>query len=488
MDLVQHLPVIWRRRWLVLGISLGVALLVFAASATRPKVYRADAVLRVPAGPATSDRFAEQTLFLARTYAELATTRPVLADAVRRSGLPVGLDDARRRVRATADNDVGFIRVTATGPSRPAAETLATAVTDAVLAAVAEQRAADRDVALRPLREQAAAVERELAGAPPDDPKAKALEVRYAALLQALADEEARPTDIPAVVSPARADDAPVSPRPMRNAVLALLVALVVNGELMVLIEARSDRFATQNLAEDVNRVTGLPVLAEVPLSKDAVGVEEFYTLRTNLLFVGISRPIRTVLLTSVGPGAGKSYCALGLARSAGDFGLAVTLVDGDLRRPVLHTRLGVPRLPGLSELLAGASTSSPVVSIPGHGNLALLPAGAPAPDPSGLVSGRLAPALDALAAELLIIDTPPASLFADAVAMAFVCDATIIVIDAATTRRRAVRRLVDELRRVGANPVGVVVNKVSPSRPGYYYYATAGRDGAADPGGVATP
>ncbi|MEO6121609.1 MAG: hypothetical protein ABIW46_06540, partial [Acidimicrobiales bacterium] len=205
MDLMQHLPVIWRRRWRIAGASLLVAAIVLGVSASRPKTYRAEAVLRVPAGLATTDRAAEQTLFLARTYASLTTTRPVLSDALARSALPIDLNEARRRVEASADNDVGFIDLVVTGPSPAAAETLGRGLTAALLAAVERQGSQDRAVALKPLRDQAAAVEQELAALTPGNPKANALEVRYAALLQALSGQEVRPTDFPALVAPARA-------------------------------------------------------------------------------------------------------------------------------------------------------------------------------------------------------------------------------------------------------------------------------------------
>lgn len=471
MDLAQHVPIIWRRRWLVLGASLLVALAVFAYSASRPKVYRAEALIRTPAGPVASGEATEkETLFLARTYAALATTRPVVEDAIGRSGLPLDADQAADRVGATPDRDVGFITLSATGPSAAAAVSLARGLTDALVAAVERQQAEDRGAALAPLRLQTDSLERELRGVDENDPRATSLEIRYAALLQSLAEQEARAPDVPAVVTPARADDAPISPTPRRDVLLALIAALVVNSELAVFAEARSDRFDRKNPADEVTRVTGLPVLAEVPQDAADSGAEAFHSLRTNLLFMGVSQPVRSVIVTSVTPGAGKSYSAVGLARSAADLDLSVVLVDGDLRRPVLHTRLGVERVPGVTEAMAG-QTPEPMAPRVGPAALRLLPAGAAVADPSAMLTSRLGPVIAELRAALVIIDSPPSALFADAVAMALQCDASVVVVDVATSRRRDVRRLVEDLRRVGANPLGVVLNRVtSPGRPAYYY------------------
>ncbi|MGH9158096.1 MAG: hypothetical protein ACRD1K_20175 [Acidimicrobiales bacterium] len=483
MDLTQHLGVIWRRRWVVLGTSVLVAGLVLALSSSRPDVYRAEAVVRVPAALVSAgDRAEEETLFLARTYAALATAKPVLDDAVRRSGLALDADAVAERVSATADKEVGFITLSATGPTPAAATGLTRGVTDALVAAVAAQRAQDREVALAPLRQQATALEEQLRQAGEDGTRTTSLEIRYGALLQSLAEQEARATDIPAVVTPAQSGDAPVSPTPRRDTVLALVAALVVNAELAVFVEARSDRFPRTNQAEEVKRITGLPVLAEVPLDVAAGAAEAFNSLRTNLMFMGASQPLRTVVITSVGPGAGKSYCALGLARSAADLELSVVLVDADLRRPALHARLGLPRSPGLSERLSGDKTHG-LVQLDGAKSLRFLAAGAAVADPSALLSSRLNAVLADFSAALIVVDSPPAALFADAVAMGLQCDASVVVVDVATSRRRDVRRLVDDLHRVGANPLGVVLNRVvGGARPAYYYAADDDDGSAADP------
>ncbi len=72
-----------------------------------------------------------------------------------------------------------------------------------------------------------------------------------------------------------------------------------------------------------------------------------------------------------------------------------------------------------------------------------------------------------------MVVDSPPARLFADALNVAAQCDATVFVIDVKTSRRRNVRGSVDSFQRAGANVIGTVVNRVANKRSDYYYEYT---------------
>jgi capsular exopolysaccharide synthesis family protein len=217
--------------------------------------------------------------------------------------------------------------------------------------------------------------------------------------------------------------------------------------------------------------VTGLPVLAEVPRTGGAEVIEAFRTLRTSLMFMTTSERLRTLAVVSVDPGSGKTFTALNLAREAAALEVPVVLIDGDLRRPILHDRLKLPRSPGLSEALAGTAETTDV-GHPIQGWLRVVTSGAPVADPAGLFGGRaFREALDGMTwAELVVVDTPAGGLFADALAIASQCDATLVVVDAQNSKRRAVRNLVESLRHVSAQPIGIVLNRTEPaSRPSYY-------------------
>ncbi|MDQ6949062.1 MAG: hypothetical protein M3256_23075, partial [Actinomycetota bacterium] len=230
MDLADHFRVIWLHRWRVLLASAVIAFAVFAWSSTRPAVYRAKAVIAVTAGRAVSgDSVKEQdTVFLTRNYAELARTQPVLAQAVLKSGLHISPSEAGARITVVAASDVGFLTISADDSSEKAATAFAGAVADALIAATRDQQVETLRQSLEPVEEEVRQLESRLATLPAGGPEGALLEARYSALLQAATDRRLAPTDRLALVAPARADSGPVSPKPLRSAVLAFLAALVV--------------------------------------------------------------------------------------------------------------------------------------------------------------------------------------------------------------------------------------------------------------------
>lgn len=472
VGLSEHLRVIWRRRWRVLAAALLLAGVVYLRSSSQPEVYRADVLLSVT--PGRVEGGAEETsAFLARTYAALAGTRPVVAAAVPRSGLRMGATDALALVDARPAATAGFLTIRADGSSTRSAEQLAQAVADSLVETVRDRQQRARDDALAPATRELTDLEQRLAARdlPGDAPQRALLQSRYQELLARVTDARLRPADRVDPVTPARASTAPVAPTPARDALIAFLAALAANALLAVLIEALSDRFSTENPAEEATRVTGLPVLAQVPRTDGAGMVEAFRSLRTSLMFMSTSERLRTLAVVSVDPGSGKTFTALNLAREAAALGAPVVLIDGDLRRPVVHHRVGLERSPGLSEALVTGENAEPLAhSVEGW--LRVLPSGGPVADPAGLFGGRhFRQALEAMTwAELVVVDTPAASLFADAMAIASQCDATLVVVDAQASRRRPVRHLVENLRRVSAEPIGLVLNRTEAvARPSYY-------------------
>jgi succinoglycan biosynthesis transport protein ExoP len=466
MGLSEHLRVIWRRKWRVLAAALVLAGIVYARSDAQPDEYRAEAVLSVTPG-----RGASAASSLAATYAVLAETRPVVALAVDTGKLRLGASAARDQVAAEATGD-GFLRVRGDGPSPRRAEQLAAAVSEALVSTVkARQEVARADV-VGPATNQIADLERQLGSRDlaPDAPLRTALLARYGELTKAVTAAQLVPLDRVDVVSPARASTAPVAPTPAQDGLSMFIVALAAFALLAVVIEVLSDRFSTERPAEEVTRVTGLPVLAEIPRAGGSEVIEAFRTLRTSLMFMSTSERLRTLAVVSVDPGAGKTFTALNLAREAAALEVPVVVIDGDLRRPVVHERLGLPRSPGLSEALSGNAEAAAGHAVQGW--LRVVPSGAPVADPAGLFGGRsFREALDAMTwAELVVVDTPAGGLFADALAIASQCDATLIVVDAQNSRRRPVRNLVESLRQVSAQPIGVVLNRTEPApRPSYY-------------------
>ncbi len=466
----EYVRVVWRRKWRVLAAALVLGGIVYVRSDSAPREYRATAIVAVTPGRADAD--AGVAARLARSYAILARTRPVVALAAEQANLRVGASTARDDVRTSASDD-GFVEIAGDGSSPRRAEQLAGAVAEALSTTVRTRQETARQDTIGPTAGELDDVQRQLSSRDlaADAPLRTALLARYGELTRALTDARLVPFDRAEVVSPARATNQPVAPTPERDGLLTFLLALVAFSVLAVLVEALSDRFSTERPAEEVTRVTGLPVLAEIPRAGGAEVVEAFRTLRTALMFMSTSERLRTLAIVSVEPGTGKTSTALNLAREAAALEVPVVLIDGDLRRPVLHEKLHLPRSPGLSEALSGRDAEAGV----GHlveGWLRVVPSGAPVGDPAGLLGGRsFREALDGMTwAELVVVDTPASILFADALAIASQCDATIVVVDAEKSKRRPVRQLVDGLRQVSAQPIGVVLNRTEPApRPSYY-------------------
>ena len=470
MDLSDHFRVIWRNRWRVLAISLLLAAIVYAWRGSQPDVFIADATLSVASSQTQIGEAAERddTLFLAGTFAELGRARPVLADAARRSGLGISVAEARERLTLTVIDEAAFLRVSATGPSTDAAEALAAAEIAALNGAVIEQHQRAVREAVAPVQADIERLEAQLAALPPESPARPPLLARHEALVASATAAQLRPVNRLGVVAAPHGDPEPVSPVPLRDAILALLVALIVNAELVAVREALADRFAAGRLEEQVTESTGLPVLSRIPRGSGADVLEAFRILRTNLLLLDTATPVRTVALVSVDDDVGKSFCAIHLARSAAALNTAVVLVDADLRRPTIHTELGLDRAPGIGDLRGGADPQALLRPAPDEPDLQVLTAGSPVDDAAGVVGGRpFAESLEKLAwAGLVIIDTPAGALFADALAIASHCDATLIVIDPDRTSRRAAKEMATQLRQVGARPLGVILNR-APSATG---------------------
>lgn len=456
--------------------SLAVAALAFGWSTTRAPVYEARVEVSVTSGRAISGESVTQqdTVFIGRNYAELAMTEPVVAEAVARSGLPIPVSEARSRLHVRAASDVGFLRVTAQGPDPAEAEVLAAAVADALLDAVAASQRDALSQALAPIEAEIVDVEQRLLQIGPDMAERATIEARFDALVRAATERRLAPTDRLVVVAPSRSDPSPVSPTPLRDAAVALVAALVVNAELAVLFEALKDRFPSDDPDEAIRNATDLPVLSRVPSSGGAEVVEAFRTLRTNLMFMDASQSLRTVAVVSAEPNAGKSFTALHLAASMAGLETPVVLVEGDLRRPGLHEELEVPLRAGLGDLAGGVEPGQIVHRVPGSGHLHLVPGGQPLADPTAVLGtyqfGNVLSSLEWAA--IVVVDTPACALFADGLAIASQCDATIVVVDPRRSRRRAIERVVRELRHVGANPIGVVLNRIEATdRSSYYYY-----------------
>ncbi len=472
MDLAAHFRVI-AQNWLrILIISAALAVAVFIGSGLQSDSFQAKETLAVRAAsidPGDSEKDAAS--FLAQTYAKYVDLRIVLVPALRESKLDISLSELAARVSATPDGDLGFLTIAGTGPSRREAEIVTKATSDELVQAVKVLGESKRADILDPIRRDRKRLQQQLADLPTNS-DAVSIQLQLNALDQVEADAFRIPIDAVYPFSLPISSDDPVAPKPARDAILGFLIALVAVGELTVLAHFVGDRFSGAEDSSDVAALTGLPVLAKIPRGEGIEVTEAFRVLRTNLMVLeGAGKP-RTVAIVSANQSAGKTFTATHLAESAAALEEKVVLVDADLRKPAVHQRLGIPRAPGLSSVLQGGDLTAALTKVPDNAYLRVLPSGAAVQDASAVLGARsFRHVLDALrAVRLVIVDTPPSNLFADAMAVASQCDATIFILDAKTSRRRAVRQSLEALERAGANLIGVVINRASVQKTASYY------------------
>ena len=293
------------------------------------------------------------------------------------------------------------------------------------------------------------------------------------------------------VVDPAIIPDTPIKPQKLKNLLLGLLLGLMLGAGLAFFVEYLDD---TLKGGEEARRVIGAPVLAVIPfippdaeqntelhsamishLRPKSPIAEAFRSLRTSIHYSAINSDKKVLLTTSTFPGEGKTTISANLAITLSQTGAKVLVIDGDLRRPSLHTKFGHSKIPGLSEVLAGGVPVQSILHNTGIPNLSLLSAGTTPPNPSELLgSEKMANLLLSLRAEYdhIIIDAPPVLAVTDAPLLTSHCDLVIIVLETERVPVKAAQRMAEMLSNVHAPVGGIVINdKIGASNERYGYY-----------------
>ncbi len=203
---------------------------------------------------------------------------------------------------------------------------------------------------------------------------------------------------------------------------------------------------------------------------------EAYRTLRTNLEFSSLDKPLKTMVVTSAGPEEGKSTTLANLAVTLAQAEKKVILVDCDLRRPSQHEIFGVANGVGLTSMVVDeeAFKNPPLQETPVP-NLKLLPSGPLPPNPSELLGSRRMEEIIATLrerADLVLFDAPPIIAVTDAAVLASKVDGVLLVIRAGTTKRDHAQRAKALLEKVNARLVGAVLNNVRMDISLHRYYA----------------
>jgi len=201
---------------------------------------------------------------------------------------------------------------------------------------------------------------------------------------------------------------------------------------------------------------------------------EAIRTLRDSILLSDPLRRPRSLLMTSAVPREGKTTTSVHLAAAHSLQKRKTLIIDADLRRPGIHSRLGVPNERGLCEVVKGESTWQELVQhIPELPDLSVLTAGTASRHAADRLGGVLEKLLEEAESEydLVIVDAPPLLGFAEPLQMAAVVDGVVVVALAGQTNRNAVANVLNSLNRLKVNVIGVTLNEVRQDMSDRYYY-----------------
>jgi succinoglycan biosynthesis transport protein ExoP len=284
------------------------------------------------------------------------------------------------------------------------------------------------------------------------------------------------------VVDAAEVPKSPFLPRRERDISLAALTGLLFAVGLVFFFEYLDNRIKSP---QELRATLNVPFLGMVPSAPDqhqalitdgvpANFAESIRSIRTNVLFSSAEEGAHIVVVTSAGPGEGKSVVSSNLAVSLAQAGQRVLLIDADMRRPRVHEIFDLPQEPGLSNLLVGDCKPSEAVrkwkAVPG---LCVLSAGMIPPNPAELLgSKRFEEYISTLGEHFdwVLVDSPPVLAVADAAVVANGASGVVFVVGADQTSRQAAREAIHQLQSAHARVIGAVLNRVDLERNPYYY------------------
>ncbi|MED2972864.1 CpsD/CapB family tyrosine-protein kinase [Fictibacillus sp. B-59209] len=201
---------------------------------------------------------------------------------------------------------------------------------------------------------------------------------------------------------------------------------------------------------------------------------EQYRTIRTNIQFSSIDTDYKTLMVTSAGPGEGKSTTVANLAVVLAQQGKSVLLVDGDLRKPTVHYTFKVSNIQGVTNVLTRQITLEDAVQETNVEDLYVLPSGPVPPNPSELLNSK---AMEVLVEEAnnkydyVLFDSPPVLAVTDAQVLSSRCDGVVLVTSSGKTEKEEALKAKELLENANAKILGVVLNGKETNDSSYYYY-----------------
>jgi len=492
---------LWHWAWLLALCAILTGGSTFWLSRKRIPVYQATTTVMVDIAPASqviTNTTVTASEDLAATYSNTMLMQPVLDGIAKRLNLAAFPKTASIQATPVLNTQLITVVVQDTDPKRAAliANALVQVFSDKLKADQASRYADSTkgiQTQLANLQQQIQATQKDLAAA--TDPVRQAqLQITlnqynqsYASVLQSseqLKLAEAQSSSGIVQQDTALPNNVPISPKPVRDTVVAVVIGLLIAIGGVILIEFLDDSIRDP---DEITRRWGVPVLATIisyPHDKNSLITakqprspitEAFRSLRTNLQFASIDQPLHTILVTSPSPEDGKTTVAANLASVIAQGGRRAIIMDADLRRPRVHKLFHVSNRSGLSgqfihtqDLLNGSIKSTEI------DGLYVMTSGHLPPNPSELLGSiRLPEILNELSSHFdsVILDAPPLLMVTDALVLAPRVDGVLVVIKPSITKRAALKNLLEQLHQVNAKVLGVVLNNVKINQSHYYNY-----------------
>jgi capsular exopolysaccharide synthesis family protein len=285
-------------------------------------------------------------------------------------------------------------------------------------------------------------------------------------------------------IDPATPATFQTSPNKQQDALLGAILGFLAASVALVLAAALDTRIRSES---SLKAITELPVLGSIEQTSPSADLrpvairqpngsaaESFRHVRSGLRFASASHETRSLAITSSVPTEGKTWLAANLAFVLAETGKRVLLIDADLRKPRLADAFGIVGAVGLTTVLIDAIPLRNAVHPWPRSTLEILPSGAVPPNPAELLaSERMKELIQQVADEydLVVIDTAPVQVVADATVIAQQVDSVLIVADTTRVRRAQLASTIGALERTGAHISGVVLNRLKPRPKDDYYY-----------------
>lgn len=503
VDIKGFFYMLWSWAWLIVLAGVLAGATAFVVSTRMTPIYETDTRLLVSDPPAM--RSIDYTAMVSSqsmtsTYAEMLVDRPVLQGVIDRLGLATTPELLKENIEVEIVRNTQLLVVTVRDPNPKQAADIANAIGQVFAERIRELQTQRYGATQSGLAKQVSDMEQQIAIttdalAIENDPSQKLqLESRlteYRRLYSNLVTNyeqvrlaEAQTSTNVVVSQPAVPPTEPVSPRIALNTLLACVAGILLAAGSVFVIDMLDDTLKSPDEIRQKFNLNVLGMIAkhemdnEKPISLTqprSPVAEAFRSMRTNITFASVDKPLHRVIITSPTPQDGKTTISTNLAVALAQGERKAVLIDADLRRPQVHRRFGLLNRAGLSELFVRElDFLQGVIQSDGVPGLSVITSGGLPPNPSELLtSHKMTQIIERLNQDydLVLIDTPPVLSVTDAVALAPVTDGVILVVSPGKTHRRDLQQSLELLRNVNARILGVVLNQVDTGSRKYGYY-----------------